>query len=147
MAANRMRGIAICCALFALRPPAYISTASGQQGSYRIHISSIPHMRLAIHAAIVPGRPIAASQGCPATIVKAAFEAAESATRPDETPVLSYKCEIGSHWSQRTMFCYALRGLKGRRIYVASASSRCRNCHCRAKKDDENLQIGKAKKL
>jgi len=42
---GRMTRIAICGALFALRPPTYIQYASGQQGSNRIHISSIPTMR------------------------------------------------------------------------------------------------------
>ena len=54
MSANRMFEIAICGALFALRPPAYIKYASGQQGSDRIHISSISNMRSSTHAEIEP---------------------------------------------------------------------------------------------
>ena len=38
-------GIAICGALFALRPPTYVQYAYGQQGSDRIDISSIPPCR------------------------------------------------------------------------------------------------------
>ena len=41
--ANRMLEIAICGALFALRPPTYIEYASGQQGSDRIHIIDFNH--------------------------------------------------------------------------------------------------------
>jgi len=51
---GRMEGIAICGALFALRPPSYIEYAYDQQGSDRIHISSIPSMR-----------PSTASRNCP----------------------------------------------------------------------------------
>ena len=61
MADGRIFEIAICGALFVLRPPTYIGYASGQQGSNRIHISSISNMRPSNHAGPI-SRPARTTQ-------------------------------------------------------------------------------------
>ena len=52
-----MFSIAICGALFTVRPPTYASTVSGQHGSDCIHTSSIPPCRRPAQPGLAADRP------------------------------------------------------------------------------------------